>query len=204
MTAATDPLQPVANRQLERLVSLFEFIVGMVSIILALAVAQLLVGVSELMQRRARVKFFLPHGIWVVNLFLLTFLHWWSLWTFRDLPWNFAMFFYSLVGPSLMFFLATMLSPRDRSSETIDLMAHFLNIRQFFLSVFMIMLVMFTFDGPLFGTEELFNPLRSAQLFLFAMAAWGLVTENTRVQLAISMAVLGGTLAASAIRFLPG
>ena len=25
--------------------------------------------------------------------------------TFRDLPWNFAMFLYSLIGPSLMFFV---------------------------------------------------------------------------------------------------
>ena len=121
--------------------SLFEFIVGMISIILALAVAQLFVGVSELMQRRARVLFFWPHGIWVVNLFMITFIHWWSLWTFRDLPWNFAMFFYSLLGPSLLFFAATMVSPRDWSSESIDLRAHFLNIRQVFLSVFMIMLV---------------------------------------------------------------
>ena len=184
--------------------SLFEFIVGMVSIVLALAVAQLFVGVAELMQRRDRVRFFLPHSIWVVNLFLITFVHWWSLWTFRDLPWNFAMFFFSLLGPSLMFFAATMLSPRDLSSEKIDVMAHFLNIRQYFLSVFIIMLVLFTFDGPLFGTEELFNALRAAQIFLFAMASWGLVTESPRVQLAISLAVLAGVSSVAIIRFLPG
>ena len=33
--------------------SLFEFIMGMISVILALAIAQLFVGVAELMQRRA-------------------------------------------------------------------------------------------------------------------------------------------------------
>lgn len=184
--------------------SLFEFVAGMISIILALAIAQLFVGVAELMQRRARVRFFLPHGIWVVNLFMITFVHWWSLWTFRDLPWNFAMFFYSLVGPSLMFFAATIISPRDRSTGSIDLMDHFLNIRQFFLSVFIIMLMLFTFDGPLFGTEEPFNALRATQIFLFAMAAWGLVSENPRIHLAISLAVLVGVSAVAVIRFLPG
>ena len=184
--------------------SLFEFIVGMISIILALAIAQLFVGVAELMQRRARVRFFLPHGIWIVILFLITFLHWWSLWTFRDLSWNFAMFFYSLLGPSLMFFAATMISPRDRSTEIIDLMDHFLNIRQFFLSVFIIMLMLFTFDGPLFGTEEPLNALRATQFFVFAMAAWGLATENSRAHLAISLAVLTGISGIAVIRFLPG
>ena len=184
--------------------SLFEFIVGMVSIILALAIAQLFVGVAELLLRRDRVRFFWPHGIWVVNIFLITFLHWWSLWSFRDLTWNFAMFFFSLLGPSLMFFLATMMSPRDRSSENIDLMAHFLNIRQFFLSVFMIMMILFTFDGPLFGIEEPFNALCVAQIFVFGMASWGLFTESPRVQLAISIAVLAGASGVAVIRFLPG
>lgn len=84
--------------------SLFEFIVGMISVILALAVAQLFVGVAELVQNRARVRFFWPQGIWILNLFLITFVHWWSLWTFRDLSWNFGMFFFSLLGPSMMFF----------------------------------------------------------------------------------------------------
>lgn len=184
--------------------SLFEFIVGMVSIIMALAVAQLFVGMTELMQRRARVKFFLPHGIWVLNLFLIIFAHWWSLWTFRDLEWNFVMFVYSLLGPSLMFFLATMLGPRDRGPGTIDVKAHYLNIRQFFLAVFMIMLALVTFDGPLFGTEELLNPLRAAQAFMFAMAAWGLVSQNASVHLAISLAVLVGVTAIAFIRFIPG
>jgi hypothetical protein len=35
----------------------------------------------------------------------------------------------------------------------------------------MIMLVLFTLYGPLFGTEELFSSLRAAQIFLFVMAA---------------------------------
>ena len=83
-------------------------------------------------------------------------------------------------------------------------MDHFLNIRQFFLSVFIIMLMLFTFDGPLFGTEEPFNALRATQVFLLTMAAWGLASENRRVHLAISLAVLAGVSAAAVIRFLPG
>ena len=184
--------------------SLFEFVVGMISVILALAAAQLFVGVAELMQRRAHVRFYLPQGIWVVNLYMIMFIHWWSLWAFRDISWNFAMFFYSLIGPSLMFFAATIISPRDQSAEVIDLKDHFLNIRQFFLSVFIVMLVLFTFDGPLFGTEEPFNVLRATQAFLFAMAVWGLVTDNSRVHLAISLAVLVAVFGFAIIRFLPG
>ncbi len=78
---------------------IFEFIVGMISVILALAIAQLFIGVSDLNQRRERVKFFFPHSVWATVLFLGAFLHWWSLWTFKDQDWNFAMFFLQLAWP---------------------------------------------------------------------------------------------------------
>jgi len=103
-----------------------------------------------------------------------------------------------------MFFAATMVNPRDRRSEIIDLQAHFLSIRRVFLSVFLVMLVLFTFDGPFFGTEPFFNTLRAAQMFLFLVTASGLLTESARVQLAISVAVLAGATAVAIIRFLPG
>lgn len=65
--------------------SLFEFITGMISVIFGLAIAQMFVGVAQLVQHRGKVQPYLAHSLWNVNLFLLTFLHWWSLWTFRDL-----------------------------------------------------------------------------------------------------------------------
>ena len=184
--------------------SLFEFIVGMVSIILALAVAQLFIGAADLLQRRDHVRFFLPHSIWIVNLFFLIVLHWWSLWTFRDLPWNFAMFFYSLIGPSLMFFCAAMLGPRVLSEELIDVPVHFLGIRQVFLFVFMITIVLVTLDGPLFGTEELLNGIRAGQALVLAMAVWGFISKSPRVQLAVSLTVLAGLSAVAVVRFFPG
>jgi hypothetical protein len=167
--------------------SLFEFITGMISVIFALAVAQLFLGVAELVQHRGRVRPFLPHSVWIVNLFLLTFVHWWSLWTFKDLSWNFGMFFFSLLGPSLMFFAASVINPQDQSEGVTDLAAHFLDIRRLFMVVFIAMMLLFTLDGPLFGTEPLFNPLRVAQLCVIGSAAWGLRSKSRSVHTAISL-----------------
>jgi hypothetical protein len=184
--------------------SLFEFIVGMISVILALAIAQLFIGIADLLQNRNRVRFFLPHTLWNINLFLLTFVHWWSLWTFRDLSWNFAMFFYSLLGPSLIFFAATIVNPRNISRESIDLQEHYFSSRQLFLIVMILTVIAITLDGPLFGTEPPLNLLRATQVALVGFAAWGLVTENRRIHLAISLAVLGVVTSVTIIRFLPG
>ena len=183
---------------------IFEFIVGMISVILALAIAQLFIGVSDLIQRRDRVRFFLPHSVWATVIFLIAFLHWWSLWTFKDLDWNFAMFFYSLLGPSLMFFATTILNPRDRGKDTLDLAEYFMDTRHYFLGVTLVVFLLFTFDGPLFGTEQLFNSLRVAQAVVTACIVWGIVSDNRRSHTIIALAVLGSLLAVVSIRFLPG
>ena len=182
--------------------TLFEFIVGMISVIFALSVAQLFVGVADLLQQGVRVRYFLPHGIWVANLFLLTFLHWWSLWTFRELTWNFGMFFYSLIGPSLMFFACTMISPRHAAS--VDVLDHFLGIRRWFLSIVAVLMLLFSFDGPLFGTEQLLNKLRAVQFSIAAIAIAGIFSANRRFHVAASIFVLLCLCAGVSIRFLPG
>lgn len=183
---------------------IFEFIVGMISVILALAIAQLFIGVSDLIQRRDRVRFFLPHSVWATVIFLIAFLHWWSLWTFKDLDWNFAMFFYSLLGPSLMFFAITILNPRDRGEDSLDLAEYFMDTRRYFLGVMLVVFLLFTFDGPLFGTERFFNSLRVVQAVGTACIFWGILSDNRRAHTIISLVVLGSLFAAVSLRFLPG
>ncbi len=184
--------------------SLFEFIVGMISVIFALSIAQLLLGVADLLQQGARVRFFLPHGLWVMNLFLLTFLHWWSLWTFRELSWNFGMFFYSLIGPSLMFFACTMINPRNTATIDVDLSDYFLRVRKWFLSIYALLMIFFSFDGPLFGTEPLLNELRTVQLSIVLISLLGIVSANRRFHTAASVCVLLILCVGVFIRFLPG
>ena len=184
--------------------SLFEFIIGMISVVLALTVAQLFLGAADLVRHRDRLCFFPAHTVWQVNLFLTAFLQWWSIWAFRDLAWNFGMFFFSLIGPSLMFFAATMLNPRDFSEKSIDLAQYFLNIRRFFFAVLFLMLVLFTIDGPFFGTEPIFNPVRAVQVLLILLVAWGFITTARNSHIVIALATLTILCAAAVIRFFPG
>ena len=53
---------------------LFEYILILTSVIYALAVAQILAGVARIAQSPIPVKHYLPHGIWIFNLFLFIFL----------------------------------------------------------------------------------------------------------------------------------
>jgi hypothetical protein len=185
--------------------TLFEFVMGMISVMLALSIAQLFSGLVPLIEMRNRIRFTLVHGVWGINLFLTIFLHWWSLWTFRDLSRNFGMFFFSLLGPSLMFFIASMINPTPPGpGERLDLDDHFENIRRVFLGVYAVMIVLFTLDGPLFGTEALISPLRSMQAAVLIAVTCGVVWKNRRVQALVAMGVLGGLSGVTVIRFFPG
>ena len=183
--------------------TLFEFIIGMISVIFAMAVAQMFGGVADLVLHRGKVRPDLAHGLWNVTLFLLTFVHWWSLWTFRNLPWNFGMFFFSLVGPSLMFFLASIINPRDHVEGVVDLTSHFLHIRRPFMAVFTVIMLFFTLDGPLFGTEPILNPLRVVQMTVMGSAVCGFFSKRRSVHTVVSLFVLLAVMTVMIIRFFP-
>lgn len=185
--------------------SLFEFISSMISVLIALAVAQLLVSIGRLAQNHDRVRPYLPHGLWSAYIFLVAFLHWWSLWDFRDLPWNSAMFFYSLLGPLLLFFSVTLLNPDVRpDDEVVDLRAHYEEVRPLFLGVLLAALLAMTFDGPLFGTEPLFNVLRASQLFIALMIVAAMLIRHPAIQVISSGLALVMVTYATTVRFLPG
>ncbi len=114
------------------------------------------------------------------------------------------MFFYSLLGPSLMFFAITILNPRDRGEDSLDLAEYFMDTRRYFLGVMLVVLLLFTFDGPLFGTERFFNSLRVVQAVGTACIFWGILSDNRRAHTIISLVVLGSLFAAVSLRFLPG
>lgn len=185
--------------------SLFEFIVTMIGVLIALTIAQLLISVGRLAQHHHRVRGYLPHSLWVVAIFLLSFLHWWSLWDFRDLAWNSAMFFYSLMGPLVLFFAVTLLNPEPRDMDgVIELEAHYRGVRVMFLMAVLTGLLFLTFDGPLFGTEPWFNRLRSTQLcFVLAIIA-GLLVDRHWMQVLVALVIVTLLLLATTLRFLPG
>jgi hypothetical protein len=94
----------------------------LVSIVLALGVAQLLSGASEFV-RSSRV--YLGHSFWVLALFLVHVQLWWAMWDLHDrASWTFLTFLYLLLGPTLLFFATNLLLPRT-ATESMDWESHF-------------------------------------------------------------------------------
>ena len=170
--------------------SLFEFILVITSVIYAMAFAQILSGVSRFAQTDARILWYLPHTIWIANLFVWISLVWWSVWEFRSIEWTFPSYIYMLIAPTLVFFTCSLLIPKELKKKEVDLESHFLRIRRPFLGSFAAATLVAVLDGSVLADEPLWFPTRIGHIALIVSVLAGLCSENKLVQKTIATIVM--------------
>ncbi len=97
---------------------------------------RVLAGVGEMLQARSRHRIYWVHVIWIVNLFLYLVIAWWIFYRWRDQqPWNFYLFLFVLISPTILYLASLLLFPREGDLDTaIDYKAHYYaNHRAFFI-----------------------------------------------------------------------
>ena len=115
----------------------FEYLSVLISIILALGMTRVLAGVGEMLQARSRHRIYWVHVMWIVNLFLYLVIAWRIFYRWRDQqPWNFYLFLFVLISPTILYLASLLLFPREGGVETaIDYKAHYYaNHRAFFIT----------------------------------------------------------------------
>jgi len=168
---------------------LFEFILIITSVIYAMALAQILSGVSRLAQTAATVRWYLPHTMWIAILFVWIALVWWSVWEFRLLEWTFPSYLYMLIAPTLVFFTCSLLIPQEMGKRELDLKAHFFRIRRPFLGSFAFATFVAVVDGSVLADEPFWFPTRVGHVALIVSVLVGLYTENKLVQNSVAAIV---------------
>jgi hypothetical protein len=100
----------------------FSYLSVLVSIILSLAITQLLAGFGWLVQARARVQMYWPSIVWAGVLLLLDVQTWWSMFGLREhRNWNFFAFLVVLVQPVALYLLAVLAFPHSIVEGTADM-----------------------------------------------------------------------------------
>ena len=180
---------------------LFEFILIITSVIFALAVAQILSGISRIAQSKTRIKPFIPHSIWVFNLFIFIFLIWWASWEFRDTEWTFPQYAYMLIAPTLLFFACSLLVPQRLEGAEVCMEDHFFRIRRpLFISYFFAALAAIL-DGNLLADEPVWHEGRIGHLAILGLAIWGYVSSNRNAHKMIAAMTMLAFVVLIAIRF---
>ena len=174
----------------EKTLDLFEFILIITSVIYALAVAQILSGISRLAQTPTPIRSYFAHTLWVIFFFLYIFLIWWATWEFRSVTWTFPQYGYMLIAPTLLFFACSLLIPQRIGDKEVDLEAHFFQVRRPLFWSFLLASVAIIVDGNLLVEEPIWHRGRIGHVVLLGAAIWGLNTSNRRSHIAIAIIVI--------------
>lgn len=113
----------------------FSYLSVLLSIILGLAITQVLQGLGRLLQERSRVTPYWPAVGWAVLLLVIAVQSWWALFGLREYPrWTFGAFAVVLLQFTLTYMLAALVLPDFSAPGPIDLRAnYFQHARWFYL-----------------------------------------------------------------------
>ncbi len=171
--------------------SIFEFVLVTVSLIMALGITLLLRHIAAVIRYRKSIELYWVALTWMAFQFVTVTWVWWSLWDFAAVEWTYPRFLYLLAGPTLHFIAISMLVSTDVSKPNASLIENFSSIRVPFMLVLSAVQVFVALDGWVFGVEPLWNSLRALQvamLFLYLTAA---ISPKPIVQNSVIVAITG-------------
>jgi hypothetical protein len=104
----------------------FAYLSVLLSIILGLAIAEVLQGYGALLLSRTKVKLYAPPLIWSVVMLLMATQFWWASFGLAGREhWDFAAFMAVLLQTVMMYMGTTVILPKGPSDQPIDLKAHY-------------------------------------------------------------------------------
>ena len=181
--------------------SLFEYVSVMVSVVLALGIAQILTGIGAFLVAQERPRAYWLHGVWLTFFTLLHVNAWWYFWDLRSRPPDTILaFVFTLLGPALIYLPTYVLLEGRFPSNARE---HFYRVRRPFFAL--------CIAGT---TYQLLNPwvqgyvvpasFRAGALLAVGGAAAGFFTENRRAHGVIGVSFLLSMVWVFAVRFQVG
>jgi hypothetical protein len=111
----------------------FSYIAIVPSIIIALGLTRLLTSLGKMFEKRQKVQTYWVHLLWSLNVFLFMVLNWWLLFRWQtQVTWNFPLFLFLLVTPTISFLLTVVLFP-EPFHEPMSFQEHFYEERRSFI-----------------------------------------------------------------------
>jgi hypothetical protein len=159
----------------------FGYLSVIISVILGLSIAQLLQGISQVINARDRVRIYWPTMGWTVLLLLVDIQAWWAMFGYRNLhSWTFVQFTVVLLEAIMLYLLAALVLPGIPNEGEVDLRSnYFRHARWFFGSLVVLLLDSLlksvVVSGSLPGKTDL-----GFHLFWIAIAFIASVTRNER------------------------
>jgi hypothetical protein len=153
--------------------SRFEFLSVLLSVVLGLAIAQVLGSWGELIRSRGRVRFFWPHLGWTAFLLVTIIFSWWATWYAREQALHFSFFSYlaALLQPAALVVAVFILTPPVPSAGALDLRAHFFDNARWVFSLLAFSALIVTVGGVIIGSDLFVTAIRATLLLVYGSLA---------------------------------
>jgi hypothetical protein len=120
----------------------FSYLSVLISLILGLAITQVLQGLRGLMQARTRLRTYWPTVLWAVLIIVISVQSWWSMFGLREhMNWTFLEFSVVLAQTTVLYLLAALVLPDFVGEASVDLREHYYGHRRWFFSLLAILIV---------------------------------------------------------------
>jgi hypothetical protein len=133
---AAGRIEPTARPPTATLVTPFEHIAVLISIVLGLGLTQLLASVHRLAQARDRVRLYWLPLVWVALIFVTQVEWWWASFALRtETVWNFFYFLFVLMSPVSLYLAAAFALPEIEPGQRYDLREFYYENRGWFFAI---------------------------------------------------------------------
>src|SRR5258708_26145396 len=98
------------------MISSFEYVTVLISIVLGLGITQILTGIARLIQKRNKLIVYWPHLLWIIFILFLHVQEWWVMYELKTvMQWRFSLFFFFFFfSITFFFFVKIIISNRFR------------------------------------------------------------------------------------------
>ena len=180
--------------------TLFEYLTVALSIVLALGATHLLANLRSVFDQNRR------HWVHAVFVLIVLVLHtqlWWAFWDFSEgANWNVYTFLYSLLGPGLLYMMATALVP-IRTDDVINWIDHFVEVRSWFYTLNLMYIAWAIFLTITLLGAPFFHPYRLFQLAYFIATLVGLALARVSADKIVVVVFIVVLLIATVLRAQP-
>lgn len=166
----------------------FSYLSVLLSIILGLAITQVLMGFRGLMQSRRRTIAYWPAVVWSVLILVIAVQGWWSMFDLRrHQDWTFVEFAIVLGQTIVEYLLAALVLPDFAPREAVDLREHYYDHHRWFFGLLALLIVV-SVAKSLVVYGQWPPPADAAFHAAFlAMGVAGATTANRRVHEALTL-----------------
>jgi len=117
------------------MISSFEYVTVLISIILGLGITQILTSLARLIQKSHKLTIYWPHLLWIIFVLFLHVQEWWVMYELKTyIPWRLPVFLFVMLYPISLFIMAKLLFPDNLRGKSIDLKKfYFENFQKIFV-----------------------------------------------------------------------